>query len=113
MQPPTSSPSRPKSPHHERTKSSPSSLQEFDLSPLKGESPGWGRHEGRVSPRYETPPGTPPPPYYGASKVNKALKLFKVNWHFNYLIVIANKCTLSIRVLEPKPEANFALFCNI
>ncbi len=25
---------------------------------------GFGKKPGRVSPRYETPPGTPPPPYY-------------------------------------------------
>ena len=36
--------------HHERTRSSPSSLL---------------HDEGRISPRYETPPGTPPPPYHG------------------------------------------------
>ena len=36
--------------HHERTRSSPSSLHD---------------NEGRISPRYETPPGTPPPPYCG------------------------------------------------
>ena len=26
---------------------------------------GFGRPPGRMSPRYETPPGTPPPPYSG------------------------------------------------
>ena len=26
---------------------------------------GFGRPPGRMSPRYETPPGTPPPPYFG------------------------------------------------
>ena len=39
---------------HVRTQSSPSSLIDSDGHLDAG---------GRVSPRYETPPGTPPPPY--------------------------------------------------
>ena len=37
--------------HHQRTRSSPI-IDELSLV-----------HHGRISPRYETPPGTPPPPY--------------------------------------------------
>ena len=29
----------------------------------------WGA-VGRISPRYETPPGTPPPPYSGGQREN-------------------------------------------
>ncbi|XP_059087726.1 uncharacterized protein LOC131884098 isoform X3 [Tigriopus californicus] len=69
---PTHSAASPKTPHHERTKSSPTSLMDFSESNGASSSlnldssRGWfgfGRRDGRVSPRYETPPGTPPPPY--------------------------------------------------
>lgn len=70
---PSNSASSPKTPHHERTKSSPTSLIDFSESNGASSSSfnldssrawfGFGRRDGRVSPRYETPPGTPPPPY--------------------------------------------------
>ena len=60
-------------PQHSRTRSSPSSLNEVQATPLLTDpdtnEPIFGEI-GRVSPRYETPPGTPtgppgtpPPPY--------------------------------------------------
>jgi hypothetical protein len=51
---------------HERTQSSPSSLVDADCYLHEGGGP-----EGRISPRYETPPGTPPPPYQVGSTGNK------------------------------------------
>ena len=40
---------------------------------------GFGRPPGRMSPRYETPPGTPPPPYFGDNQeVRKLLLLWLV-----------------------------------
>jgi hypothetical protein len=52
-------------PKHERTRSSPSSLTDF-VEETSAEA--WAA--GRISPRYETPPGTPPPPYSGAQRFN-------------------------------------------
>ena len=55
---------------HARTQSSPSSLVDYS---------------GRISPRYETPPGTPPPPYQGADDsralVSNCLLLIKPLMH--------------------------------
>ena len=36
---------------------------------------GFGRPPGRMSPRYETPPGTPPPPYFGDDQEVRKLLL--------------------------------------
>ena len=41
---------------------------------------GFGKKPGRISPRYETPPGTPPPPYaydYAYNEVRETLKARK------------------------------------
>ena len=51
---------------HERTRSSPSSLTDFTE---ETSAERWGA-VGRISPRYETPPGTPPPPYSGGQREN-------------------------------------------
>ena len=67
-------------PQHSRTRSSPSSLNEMTgkiLTDPDTHEPIFGQI-GRVSPRYETPPGsptgppgTPPPPYTVNANVNQ------------------------------------------
>ncbi len=64
-------------PKHERTRSSPSSLTDF-VEETSAEA--WAA--GRISPRYETPPGTPPPPYSGGQRFNPEVS----SSFFNHLI---------------------------
>ena len=76
--------------HHERTRSSPSSLH---------------NNEGRISPRYETPPGTPPPPYY----VEKVIVSLNYCMH---LLVIGSSENVKPEAPLQNIEARKTLICR-
>ena len=47
---------------------------------------GFGRPPGRMSPRYETPPGTPPPPYFGDNQeVSEEITIVSEKYHVKTL----------------------------